>query len=138
MELLSYYGMASCNGLESFFRDETTDANDINTTALGHEMGDMILGKEENRKKNQAFNAMVHGMTLAAQANPQRYSVALRAKVTEELAELIESTMKYDIVEALNLLKKHATEIALASGVPNAKRFWERIPNPDLDPFGNW
>jgi hypothetical protein len=38
-------------------------------------------------------------------------------------------------LEALIVLKSQASEIGLLQGVPNAKKYWEQIPNPDLDPF---
>ena len=129
---LTYYGMASANGLESFFQDQNAT---INTgTKLGSRFGDMIFGEEENQEMSEETKRMLGGMTMAAHANMHRRSVVYRAKVTQELADLINETMKRNPEYALELLKKHASEIALAQ-TPNAKKFWEQIPNPILDPF---
>lgn len=132
MELHTYYGMASSNGLESFFRDET---NEINTTALGNDVGDLIYGKEGNLKNTEEIRRNISGMVMAAQANPQRRSVAFRALVSPEVAEEIKEIMKFDAPTALLMLKSDANQIALAQGVPMAKRNWEAIPDSKLDPF---
>ena len=75
-------------------------------------------------------------MQMSATANAQRRTVVYQAKVTSEVADEIEDLMKDgENLDALILLKSKANEIGLLQGVPNAKKFWEQIPNPDFDPF---
>ena len=135
MELHTYYGLASANGLESFFRDETDDVN--TSTPLGRDLGDLIYGKEGNQEMTQEIRATISGMDMAAQANAHRRSVAFRVRVTPELAEEIEELIHDDPEEALLLLKASANEVAIV-GSPSmsiSKKFWEQIPNPILDPY---
>ena len=125
---LSYYGMASANGLESFILDETYGRSVL--------FSKILHGKDAQSVSDRMSN-MVSDMVMAARANPQRWSVVFRAKISPEDAEEVKGLLDSgDAVAALLALKAHATEIALAQGVPGAKRMWEKIPNPDIDPFG--
>src|SRR5574343_8705 len=124
---MTYYGMASCNGLESIIKDEDS----VNKfTKLGSRFGDMIFGEEENKQMSNKIKMMIGGMTMSAQFNPHRRSVVYRAVLSSEDAEEIQDMLREDPVTALLLLKSQAKEIALAQ-TPNAKKFWEQIPNPE-------
>jgi len=125
---LTYIGLADCNGLSSFIPEISQ--------GMGKRFNKIIFGdkSEDEQKKLQA---MLHGMYMSAQANPQRWTVAYQAKVTPEVADEINELMKEgEIVDALITLKTKASEIGLL-GTPNSKKFWERIPDPSLDPFGS-
>ena len=129
---LVYYGLASANGIESFFQDQSS----INyQTKLGSRFGDMIFGEEANAEMTKEMANTISMMCWAARANDHRRSVVYRAKVSPELAKEIEDMYRKDPVEALLKLKEEASEIALAKDVPMAKKFWEQIPNPILDPY---
>ena len=129
---LIYYGLASANGIESFIQDRS-----VNTmTKLGTRFGDMLFG-EENKDMDKNTRQMIYNMTLTAQANPHRLNVVYRAEVDQETADVIENLRHSDPVAALKYLKSEAKEIALASGVPMAKSFWDKIPNKKLDAFGS-
>ena len=124
-----YYGMASCNGLESFIIDETSV-----TSKHGSWFGDVIFGEEDHKKKMDNLKSMIWGMMQAAQANMQRRSVVFKATVSYELAEEIKELYKRDPEAALLLLKSEAEGIALAQ-TRSAKKFWDQIPNRILDPM---
>lgn len=126
-----YYGMASCNGLESFLPDESGMAT---TAKAGSWFGDAIFGEENHDAKKKEFNGMINMMCMAAQANMQRRSVVFRATVSPELAKEIKALYRRDPEAALILMKEEAKEIALARA-PSAKKFWDDIPNPKLDPM---
>lgn len=124
--LETYIGLADCHGLSSFLEDPV-----INTRLMVS-----IFGEEEAKEKEKQRNAMLHGMQLSAYHNNQRRTVVYQAKVTKEVADEIKELMQDgEILDALIVLKDRNTQIALLQGVPNAKKFWEQIPNPDLDPF---
>jgi S1-C subfamily serine protease len=123
--LETYIGLADCHGLSSFIEDT------INPRLMVS-----IFGEEEAKEKEKQRNAMLHGMQLSAYHNNQRRTVVYQAKVTKEVADEIKELMQDgEILDALIVLKDRNTQIALLQGVPNAKKFWEQIPNPDLDPF---
>jgi uncharacterized protein (DUF2252 family) len=124
--LETYIGLADCHGLSSFLEDPV-----INTRLMVS-----IFGEEEAKVKEKQRSSMLHGMQLSAYHNNQRRTVVYQAKVTKEVADEIKELMQDgEILDALIVLKDRATEIGLLQGVPNAKKFWEQIPNPDLDPF---
>ena len=118
---LNYYGLASANGLESFIKDKTLGRGALFARLF-----------PEAEKWNDEISHMIAGMVMSARANPQRYSVVYRARVAEEVQALLDEG---DPKSALIVLKERASEIALAQGVPGAKRMWERIPDSSLDPF---
>lgn len=123
--LETYIGLADCHGLSSFIEDT------INPRLMVS-----IFGEEEAKEKEKQRNAMLHGMQLSAYHNNQRRTVVYQAKVTKEVADEIKELMQDgENLDALIVLKDRNTQIALLQGVPNAKKFWEQIPNPDLDPF---
>ena len=123
---LNYYGLASANGLESFIKDKTLGRGALFARLF-----------PETEGWNDEISRMIAGMVMSARANPQRYSVVYRARVTEEVAEEVQALLdEGDPESALIVLKERASEIALAQGVPGAKRMCERIPDSSLDPFG--
>jgi hypothetical protein len=125
----TYYGMASANGLESFILDETHGKSVL---------FNKILYGRDAQSVSDKMSSMISDMVMAARANPQRWSVVFRAKVSFEAVDEIKELLKGgDPVGALIHLKDRATEIALAQDVPGAKRMWEKIPNPEIDPFGS-
>ena len=85
----------------------------------------------------QKIRNTINGMSMAAQANAHRRSVAFRVRVTPELGEEIEELINRDPVEALLLLKAEAKEIAIVASpsMSISKKFWGDIPNPSLDPY---
>lgn len=132
MQTRTYYGLASANGLESFL---------LNTYTFGQGQRFLtILSGGDAKKaesKNKEYQTQLNGMFLAAQANAHRRTVVYEAEVPKEAAEIIEDMMNRGLnVEALNILKTSATKIGLLR-TPSAKKFWDQIPNPELDPFGS-
>ena len=126
-----YYGLASANGLESFLKDE----NNLNTqTKLGNRFGNMIFGEEANAKISSEFENVLGMMAMTARANAHRRNVVYRATMSPDVAEVIEDILSKDPIEALKLLKAGSTKIELAR-IPHAEKFWNQIPNKDLDPY---
>jgi len=124
-----FLGLADCHGLSSFLPDPQ-----LNQTKLTNII---IFGEEDAKEKDKQRNSMLHGMQMSAYYNAQRRTVVYQAKVLPEVAKEIKELMaKGENLEALIVLKAKASEIALLQGVPNAKKYWEQIPNPDYDPFG--
>jgi hypothetical protein len=121
--------MASANGLESFILDETYGKSTL---------FNKILHGEDAQNVSDRMSEMISGMVMSARANPHRWSVVFRAKISPEDAEEVKGLLDSgDAVAALLALKAHTTEIALAQGVPRAKKMWEKIPNTGVDPFGS-
>ena len=122
-----YYGLADCNGLESFIFDPTEE----------DEFMDVFVEKGFDEKKSSAMYAMA----MRAFANQQRKAVAFQVKISEENAEAIEQMMNAgEYIEALEHLKETAESVKLAVfgfGKAAAKSNWDWIPNPKLDPYGN-
>jgi len=127
-----YYGLASANGIESFIKDESSTIN--TATKLGSRFGDMIFGEEENKEMSNSMKRMLAGMVMAARANELRRAVVYRAILKPDTAKIINEIYRKDPITALLLLKSEAIEIALAR-TPMATKYWEQIPNPDLDPY---
>ena len=126
--LETYIGLADCHGLSSFIEDTEVSKRSFTNS--------LLFGEEEAEDRNKQRSAMLHGMQLSAYHNNQRRTVVYQAIVTKEVADEIKELMKDgDNLDALIVLKDRNTQIALLQGVPNAKKFWEQIPNPDLDPF---
>lgn len=125
-----YFGMASANGMESFIRNTYTFGRGNRFATL--------IGKtdEEYANDEKEYQRMLSGMFMNAQANAHRRSVAWQAKLEQEVADEIQDLMDSgDYEEALLVLKEKAIEIGLMK-TPNSSKFWEQIPNPDLDAFG--
>lgn len=118
-----FYGLADCHGVESFVHD------------LDNESAALFLNEDDGEKKNSKQFAMC----LRAQANAQRHAVVYRACIPQSRIGIIESQIKSgDYSGALNEIKSCYTELMLGNyGItsPVAKRNWEKIPNPDLDPY---
>lgn len=130
-----YYGMADCHGLIAF-RPEPGDSDEWGDIDAMFDMG-MIPDKAADSKEKRKFNAEINMMMHTARANLQRYSVVYRAKVSEEVAELVEGLLASSMYEeALELLKKGAEEVQVARGMgANAQNMWDKIPNPELNPM---
>jgi hypothetical protein len=133
-----YWGIASCNGVDSFIQEDITETERQMVNDLEH----LGLADEEDlqsiKAKVQAHNAEMHGATMACHANPQRFMVVYRAKITDDDAELIHDSMRSGENEfALRVLKANSIEIQLAGG-SGSRRTWERIPNKSLDPYGSY
>lgn len=119
-----FYGIADCNGLESF-------EHDLKEMAM-----DLFLEEEEKKKKtSQQF-----GMCLRAQANQQKHSVVYRVLLPDDSVDEIEKLMgENKNEEALQLLKKSCKETMVGTyGTTKAaaKKNWEMIPNRSLDTTG--
>ena len=126
---LTYIGLADCNGLSSFIPEVSQ--------GKGKRFNKIIFG-DQSEDEQKKLQTMFHGMYMSAQANSQRWTVAYQAKVTAEVADEINELMKEgEIIDALITLKTKASEIGLMQ-TPNSKKFWERIPDPSLDPFGSY
>jgi hypothetical protein len=126
----TYYGLADCHGLSSFILDPM---HGMSSRMMGTIMGETGGADKEKEKKT-----MINGMYMSAHANPQRRTVVYEAKVSPDMAAMIEELLgEGENLEALVLLKSGASQISIVQGLPNAKKFWEQIPNPDLDPFHN-
>lgn len=125
--LQTYIGLADCNGLSSFMEDPIINSR----------LAVSIFGEKEAKEKEKQRSAMLNGMQMSAYYNSHRRTVVYQAKVTSDVADEIKELLANGgILDALIVLKDKAKEIGLLQGVPNAKKFWEQIPNPDLDPFG--
>jgi ribosome biogenesis SPOUT family RNA methylase Rps3 len=105
----------------------------MSSRMMGTILGDTGVSDREKEKKT-----MINGMYMSAYANAQRRTVVYEAKVSPDTAAMIEELLKEgENLEALVLLKSSTSQISIVQGLPNAKKFWEQIPNPDLDPFHN-
>ena len=125
-----YYGLADCHGLSSFILDPM---HGMSSRMMGTILGETGVSDREKEKKT-----MINGMYMSAYANAQRRTAVYEAKVSPDMAAMIEELLEEgENLEALVLLKSSASQIALVQGLPNSKKFWEQIPNPDLDPFHN-
>lgn len=103
---------------------------------MGSRMMGTIMGEVEGSAKEGEKKAMINGMYMAAYHNAQRRTVVYEAKLSPSVAQEIEDLLDAgENIEALLLLKSSASQVGLVQGLPNAKKFWEQIPNPDLDPF---
>jgi hypothetical protein len=118
-----YYGLADCNGVESF-------------TLVIDEIADLFL--------DEPAAADVRGkqfaLTMRAHSNQQRHAVVYRVKLDQEASKIIEELIKKgDYIEALVQIKARAIETQLgtyATTLSAAKKNWDMIPNPSLDPYG--
>lgn len=114
---MEYIGIADCHGIESFVPARQYNA------------------EEESFSMN---NQAVAFMTMRANANSQRHAVVFKVKVSTEVADEIFAMLDQgEYADALSYLKDNADEVALAktTGGMNAEKNWNKIPNPDLDPF---
>lgn len=114
---MEYIGIADCHGIESF-----TPARQYNAE------------EEAFTMNNQA----VAFMSMRANANAQRHAVVFKVKVSSEVAdEIFDLIDQGEYADALTYLKDNADEVALAKigGGISAEKNWNKIPNPDLDPF---
>lgn len=118
-----FYGLADCHGVESFVHD------------LDDSSAALFLNNKDSKEKNSKQFAMC----LRAQANQQRHAVVYRAAIPQSRIAIIESYIENgDYAGALNEIKSCYTEIMLGTygtTKAEAKRNWEKIPNPRLDPY---
>lgn len=120
--------MADCHGLVSFLPDPVVGKYSFTDI--------LMFGEEDADKNKKERNALVNGMYMSAYHNAQRRTVVYQAKVTSEVAEEIKELMEAgENIDALIVLKDRNNEIGILQGLPNAKKFWDQIPNPSLDPF---
>ena len=127
-QLETYLGLADCHGLVSFIPDPVVGKHSFTDI--------LIFGEDDADKNKKERNDMVNGMYMSAYHNSQRRTVVYQAKVTHEVAnEIKELLADGENIDALIVLKDRNNEIGILQGLPNAKKFWEQIPNPDLDPF---
>lgn len=110
-----YYGIADAHGLESF-RQATIDLD----------VGGFNIDPKE-----------LAMMVLRAQANSQRHAVVYQVDLPVQSARDIQRMLDDgEYTEALLELKEKAKEVKLARSTGhNAEKAWNKIPNPDLDPF---
>lgn len=114
-QLLTFYGLADCHGLESFIATEVFD-----------------LEKEEFFTPTDQTGMIAMRAQFNAQRFPVVYKVNMKLEDSMEIEELLEDG---EYIEALEVLKEKAVNISLAR-VPgtNPKKNWDMIPNPILDP----
>lgn len=124
-----YYGIADCNGLESFLEAPGSLGTDDELIALGL--------TDEPSLDTIEYNRTVTMMALRCKFNNQRHAVVYSAELLESDAKTIEALLRLGKYEdALNYLKSEAVSIKLARGTGiNAERAWNKIPNPSLDPM---
>jgi hypothetical protein len=118
-----YYGLADCHGVESFVLTADDLIYDI-----------FVDAASKSESKSNQF-----AMCMRAQANQQRHAVVYMVRLKNEDAEEIEETIKAgDYMKALMQIKANALETRLGTYATNlsaAKKNWDMIPNPDLDPY---
>jgi len=113
-----YVGIADCHGLESFIYFTNIYAKDL------------LMGEQE-------ISQTLHMLKFRAQANRHRWAVVYKVDLDRKDAEIIQ---KYQDSgkhkEALMELKIKAKMVELEKGNGiNAEKFWNNIPNDDLDPY---
>ena len=118
-----YYGIADCNGLESF--------NYIPAEGII----DLFLEEKDEKE----IRDHVYFLALRANANSKRHAVVYRAAIPQSQIDVIEEFIKAgDYASALNEVKSCAKEVMLGTyGTTKsaAEKNWKMIPNPDLDPY---
>lgn len=129
-----YVGLADCHGIESFLEEpDMSDADDLERmTDLGFDGY-----AEEANKIRKGWSQQVAMLKLRANANGQRFPVVYRAQVKKSDADVIEDLMdKGEYANALNYLKSTALDVQAAKvGGINPEKAWNKIPNPELDPY---
>lgn len=124
-----YYGIADCHGLESFIK-AASDIDDIDALyALG-------LADRSGESISKEMNGTIAMMKMRCHANQQRWPVIYMAKLSNEDAEMVQELFDSgDYINALEVVKHNSVEIKLARRNGASERTWNRIPNPELDPF---
>ena len=114
----TYFGLADCNGIESFLSaDELSQA-------------DMLEALDG--KASHTFNAKLNILFWRARANEQRHPVIYMVKVTDKVIKSMDTLLKDGkYIEALNYLKEAALEVQIQKGM---EKRWNKIPNPELEP----
>jgi len=113
-----YVGIADCHGLESFIQ------------FTNQYVVDLLMGTKK-------INSTLSMMKFRAQANRHRWAVVYRVDleiIDVEKIQKLQDSGKYK--EALMELKIKAKMVELEKGNGiNAEKFWNNIPNDDLDPY---
>ena len=131
-----YYGVADCNGLESFvhepFSQDWQDSDQL------FDLGLTPADSSEDPEKRK-YNKNLGMMKLRAQANIQRHPVIFRVKLRPTDGAAVRNMYEdQDYEEALKYMKDNALAVQLARGIgTNPERTWNRIPDPSLDPMNN-
>lgn len=127
-----YYGIADCHGVESFIKEP--DRQGWNDHDELNKMG-LVDTDSRSLADRQKVDKEIQMMALRCQFNQQRHPVVYRVKLTDEVAELVESYIEDgDYVMALTTIKDHAIEVQLAKGTGGGgEKRWNKIPNPELD-----
>lgn len=134
-EVKWYYGLADCHGTESII-EEPEVSNDWELHDELFSLG-VIPPDTTDSPERRRYNAQVNMLVKRALANMQRWPVIYRAKLRVADAMQVERlNNKGKTAEALNLLKDTLQELQLARiGGMDAKKHWDKIPNPELDPM---
>ena len=129
-KIKTYYGIADCHGIESFICEQ-----DFTTRAMIRQLRDESLILRTKTAPNQELHESVGMLLWRARANYQRHAVVYSAKLTKVKAHTINNMLaagKY--IEALTYLKENALEIGVSKAY-GQKNMWNKIPNPELEPF---
>ena len=131
-----YYGVADCNGLESFVHEPLSQ--DWQDSDQLFDLGLMPVDSSEDPEKRK-YNKTIGMMKLRAQASIQRHPVIYRVKLRPEDARTIRDMYEdQEYEEALKYMKDNALIVQLARGIGvNPERTWHRLPDPSLDPMNN-
>lgn len=131
-----YFGLADCHGIESFIK-EPEDAEEWGDFEELIDMGIISTIKAQDLPGKRAYNQKVGMLRLRANANIQRWPVVYRVKLKQVDANLIDRMLNKGLYDqALVYLKDSAEEVQVARGIgTDAKKAWEKIPNPELDPM---
>lgn len=129
-----YYGIADCNGLESFIKEPSLARSQNLDRLHGLGLSD-VSGKDDPDKK--AFGGNLNMMIMRCRFNDQRHPVVYRVKLSEAAAGMVDDMLTDgDYEGALRFIKDTAEEVQLArGGTGNAEKRWKNIPNRDLDPY---
>ena len=129
-----WVGIADCHGIEAFIEEpDMSEADDYEKLSDAGFDDFMELAKGIRK----GWSQQVSMMKLRVHANAQRFAVVYRVKIRKSDAEDINSLIdEGDYIEALNYLKAVAIEVQVARGTGvNSEKAWNKIPNPELDPF---
>ena len=114
----TYFGLADCNGIESFLSaDELSQADMLNAL---------------DGVSNHTLNSQLSLLLLRARSNEQRHPVIYMVKVSDEVVKTVNVLLKDGkYIGALTYLKASASEIQIQKG---KEKRWNKIPNPELEP----
>jgi len=128
-----YFGLADCLGIDSFIEEPESLADWVDFDTLFK--AGLLPEEGRNTSERKKYNSIIRMLKMRAQANPQRWPIVYRVKLSESDGTEIQNLVndgEYD--EALTYLKQKAITVQLARGTGgDAERRWKAIPNPDLD-----